>query len=1218
LKPLFPVIWILLGVFLCRLVTAQDASWREFPGGRWQALAGAGSGSVGFTALSPAETGVAFTNTLRDADGALNRTLYNGSGVAAGDFDGDGRPDVVFAGIEGQLRLFRNLGGWRFADVTAGSGVVGANFMGRGVVLADVTGDGALDLLLTANGAGVRCWRNDGAGHFTDVTEAAGTGHRDGSLSLALADVDGDGTVDLYVANNRTDDIRDRGQVQLRLVNGRPAVPDPLTNRLVLIDGRLFEHGEPDRLLLNDGTGKFRERAWTDGSFKDEAGVALSGPPRDWGLGATFRDLNGDGSPDLYVCNDFWTPDRIWLNDGRGGFRAGPATAFRHTSGSSMGVDMADLNGDGRPEIFVVDMLSRSLAWRQRQMPAQEADLAGANDRPQVLRNTLFLARDDGTYVEIAEFAGLEASEWAWQPVFLDADLDGRPDLLITSGHARDVQDRDAAAIVNARQRNYSAIADLQRRRMAFTLDLYSNMLAYPVLKTPVVAFRNLGGLRFEDATDAWGTGELGIHHGIATADFDGDGDLDFAVNRLNSAAGIYRNNVVASRVALRLRGRGPNHQAICAIVTVRGEGLPEQRHEVVVGGRYLSGGDPLLVFAASPTNGVQVRIRWRSGQVSELGDVQAGRLYEVFEERTAVAAGPEPMSGPRPATWFEDVSERLDHHHVDEPFDDFAQQPLLPRRVSSSGPGVAWADLDDDGDDDLVIGAGKGGKMAMYRNDAGQFHSWTGWVSDIQTRDVRGLLAVPAGTNSWMLAARSAWEDGRTNLSGLMVMSRGKPAPELPGLSSHGALSMADYDGDGDVDLFAGGGPISGSWPDSSPSVLVRRTPSGWELDATNTAALAGVGLVNGAVWTDIDGDGWADLALACEWGPVRVFRNARGRLSEITAELGLAEATGWWTGISAGDFDRDGRMDLVAMNWGENSQYRVRKGQPIELHFGRWPGIGATALIETAWDAGRLRPLRNLDELVASLPWLSDRFASVHAYSEAGLDEVLRGAPSPTQVMRATVLSSVVLLNRGGRFESRRLPDGVQFAPAFGVSVSDFDLDGSEDLFIAQGFFGIRPGTARLDAGTGCLLRGDGHGGFAAVPASESGIRCFGEGRACAVADFDQDGRPDLVVTQNSGATRLFRNRSAAHGHRIRVVGPTGNPDSIGAVVRVRGLALNRELGRGSGFLSQDSAVIAVAAKGVGDAMVAEVRWPDGATWTGPLKRRGEDWVVRHPEAR
>lgn len=1207
---------LMTSLVLAVTLMASAEEWVEFPGGRSRALSVPAQGRTGFVWQSPAETGINFTNVLRDADGALNRTFFNGSGVAAGDVDGDGRPDLVFAGLEGRLELYRNLGAGRFTNITAGSGLSATNAPNRGVVLADLDGDGAPDLLLSTMGGGVRWFRNQGGGRFAEGIPVGGTTPRQGSMTLALADVDGNGTVDVYVTNNRLDDIRDRGEVQLRLINGRPAIPPSLTNRLTLVEGQVLEYGEPDRLLLNEGAGQFRDVSWTDGRFRDEFGNPVGGPPLDWGLSATFRDLNGDGAPDLYVCNDFWTPDRIWINDGRGRFQALPTSALRQISGSSMGVDLVDLNGDGRPEIFVVDMLSRNLDWRKQQRAAQpeSSEMPGVfTNQPQTLRNTFFSSQPDGTYREVAAFAGLAASEWSWQPVFLDVDLDGHPDLLITSGHARDVQDRDAEAAVEARARDLKSIADPAERRRQLAQDRLANLQLYPLLKTPVVAFRNEGGLRFRDLTSEWGTDVPAVYHGIATADFDGDGDLDLAVNVLNGPAVLFRNESTAPRIAVRLRGRAPNTEALGAVVSLRAPGRPVQRQEVIGGGRYLSGSDPILMFAAGAhREPATLEIRWRDGTGRVIEGIQANREYEIRQDAEWDSA-PRTPSTLAVEPWFEDRSALLQHRHVENMADDFGRQPLLPRRLSQSGPGVVWADWDGDGRDDLAIGTGIGGRLAVFRNDpTGSFTplAWPGLESPAVT-DFLGMVPVPAGSTQHLLAALDRHAAPPGAAKGLVELGP-KPilAPDYGRLppEGFGPLALADFDGDGDLDLFAGGRARTGRYPEGGPSRILRREGERWVLDEANSKVVEEAGIVNGALWSDLDGDGFAELVLACEWGPIRIYRNERGALKPWNSALvggeakSLEDLTGRWNGVTAGDFDGDGRLDLVATNWGENREDALSARSPAWLIGGEWQGDERLALVEAAWNPQRqaLTPIRSLPELAEGMPWLIGQFHSFRAFSEATLDELLGPQGKDARIFQAKILATSLLLNRGDHFELRRLPDEAQWTPAFAAVVADFDGDGAEDLFLSQNFFALRPGLPRRDAGQGLWLRGDGRGGLVPQPASVSGLDILGEQRGAATADFDQDGRPDLIVTQNGAETRLFRNLRGQPGLRVKLAGPPGNPAGIGAVVQLvhgAGHGPARELHAGAGYLSTDAptTVLARPAEAKGPVRV-RVRWPGG----------------------
>jgi enediyne biosynthesis protein E4 len=626
---------VLLGltaVFVASTLHAQEL-WQTEGQVRWRALPEARSRGPGFTLLSPAGTGLGFTNLLDEAVSAKNRVLENGSGVAIGDYDNDGRPDVFLCSLQGSNALFRNLGNWRFTNVTVAAGLTNSASPTRGAVLIDINGDSTLDLLISTVSEGVHCFLNDGKGHFSDQTRACGLERRSGSTTLAFADVDGNRTLDVYVTNYRADDIRDRARIDIVRVGGKLSVAPSLRDRVAITESGLLEFGEPDVLYLNDGKGRFTAVTWDSGRFRDEEGRPLATAPLDWGLAATFRDINGDSAPDLYVCNDYWTPDRLWLNDGRGVFHAMPPHMLGHTSANSMGVDFGDVNGDGHLDFFVTDMLYRSSARRKRQISAQAAPppSIAVQHQPQIMQNTLFLNRGDATFAEIASLSDVAASDWSWQPSFMDVDLDGLDDLVIPAGHTRDVQDADATARIQSLQHPWPRQMDPLTHQQAFTRELMEHARLYPGAAAPIYTFRNTGDLRFEDKTAEWGTSQAGVHQGIAFGDLDQDGDLDFVVNNLNSAVGIYRNDSGAPRVAVRLRGNKSDAAAVGARATLFGGPVPLQTREVVAGGRYLSGSDPLLVFAIGrQASQLKLEIRWRDGSVTRIPDLKAGRLYEI------------------------------------------------------------------------------------------------------------------------------------------------------------------------------------------------------------------------------------------------------------------------------------------------------------------------------------------------------------------------------------------------------------------------------------------------------------------------------------------------------------------------------------------------------------------------------------------------------------
>ncbi len=1130
-------------------------------------------------------TSLTFSNLLAQQRHLTNQILLNGSGVAAGDVDGDGRCDLYFCRLDGLNALWRNLGNWKFEDVTAKAGVACENLDATGAALADLDGDGDLDLVVNSVGGGTHVFRNDGHGHFKEDVQVLNPNK--GGMSLALGDMDGDGFLDLYVANYRTSALTDMPNTKFRLkvdqgkqvitaVNGRLVTEPDLVGRFTVNSrGGVEEHGEEDGFYRNVGGTNWAPITFTGGAFLDEDGKVLPAPLYDWGLSVMIRDINQDGLPDIYVCNDFESEDRIWLNQGALKFRAWPRLAQRKGSLFSMGVDFADINRDGFDDFLVLDMSSRDHVQRMTQMGdsvSSRLRVGEIANRPQYLLNSLHLNRGDGTYAEIAYLSGLAASEWSWTAAFVDVDLDGWEDLLITNGHERAARHLDFI----------ERLGRLRAEKKLSSSEILQARALFPRLATANLAFRNRGDLTFEETGQQWGFDFRGVSQGLAFADLDNDGDQDVIVNNLNGPLTVYRNDASAARVAVRLKGLKPNTKGIGARIKVFGGPVPMQSQEIICGGRYLSSDDPMRVFAAgSVTNELRIEVLWRSGKQSVIQAAQANHIYEI--EEPDAAAIPIPILKPPIQPLFVDVSSRIKHIHHEEVFDDFALQPLLPHRLSQAGPGITWWDTDGDGWDDLIIGSGMGGELGLYRNDRqGGFTPLTGPpFNQPLTRDQTTILGLRnAEGRRVLLVGSSNYEDGLTNGSVVRQYNLATQQVEdnFPGAAaSTGPLAMTDLNGKGQLSLFVGGRAISGRFPEAASSLLFVRTNDTWLRDVENTKTLANVGLVNGAVFSDLDGDGDADLVLACEWGPLRLFRNTEGRLKEITKEAGLSQYRGWWNGVGTGDFNGDGRPDIVACNWGRNTKDESVRGHPLRLNYGDFQGRGAMDILESYYDGSTRTwvPWQPLRIAAVALPFLRQRWQTHEAYGRASLEEIYGDGLKKTKLLEANWLDTTLFLNLGDHFEARPLPLEAQMAPAFGVCVGDGDGDGHQDLFLSQNFFGMPPESARYDAGRGLWLRGDGRGGFRVLSGEESGIKIYGEQRSAAFCDFDHDGRLDLAVGQNGAETKLFKNVLGRPGLRVRLTGPAGNPDALGTAMRVvtrQGLGPLREVQAGSGHFSQN----------------------------------------------
>ena len=1212
------------------------------------------NGKTGFTRLPAARTEVAFTNFLSDATAERSRILENGSGVALGDVDGDGLCDIYLCRLEGNNILYRNLGNWTFEEATADSEIACIGQFSTGAVISDIDADRDLDLLVTSIGRGTRSFLNDGSGRFSEDVHSGLEGGK-GSTSMALADIDGDGDLDLYVANYRTSTIRDGTVpgVQIRNINGTIVAQPPERFEIITApNGRpvVYEKGEIDRLYLNDGAGHFAAESWTDGRFLDYQGQPIPAPPRHWGLAVAMRDFTGDGAPDIYVCNDFIdSPDDIWINDGTGRFRAIHPLALRNTSWSSMAVDFSDINRDGLIDFFVVDMLSRS--HRLRQTQRANADMANVaieigeiDNRPQNMRNTLFLNQGDGTFAEIAQLSGVQASDWSWSPVFMDVDLDGYEDLLVTNGNRHDVQDADTAIRIMEQNRR---IPPEQRP---------NPLLMYPRLESRNVAFRNRGDLVFEEIGNTWGFDDLGISQGMALADLDNDGDLDIVVNNLNQSAGLYRNDTSAPRLAVRLKGHYGNFQGIGGRITVSG-GPTIQSQEVISGNRYLSGDDPIRVFAVGePSSALSITVKWRSGVVTELASVEANRLYEIEESHTD--SNPEEMRAergeladhpnaerivqrrkttiPNPKSeiqnpksqgaFFEDVSERLNHSHHEFPYGDFSVQSLLPHRFSQLGPGIAWFDVNGDEFEDLIIGSGRGAHFSVLQNDRNGGFTSLPWsqATAAATGDQTSLLGMSATRDTHsVLVGISNYESGSTHEPAFIeygvASGTVKEINSYAGqTSSVGPMALADIDGDGDLDLFVGGRLNPKLYPAPATSRLFRFESGRFRLDLELSRPLVNLALVSGAVFSDLDADGDPDLVLACDWAPLRVFRNDRAGFTEVTGAWGFSEFKGRWNGVATGDFNNDGKLDIVASNWGRNTKFQRFLEEPLRLYYADYDSSGTLDLIEAYTDpeSGMIVPWRGFVSLSHAMPFLRQSIPSFDSYGNQTVESLFTGRADRERELTVDTLDAMVFLNHGTRFEGRSLPVEAQFAPSFGVNVGDFDGDGYEDIFLSQNFFAVHPETSRYDAGRGLWLRGNGSGGFESVSGKESGVLVYGEQRGSALCDFDHDGRLDLAVTQNAAATKLYRNIRGRRGIRIRLKGSAQNPNGIGASLRLiheNGMGPIREIHAGSGYWSQDGStqLMGTAKEPSG----VWVRWPDGKTATTTISRSSLEIVLQPP---
>lgn len=1198
---LLSVVFVLLGCVEERF----ELEWNEEAGYRWADLQYLENGTVGFEKIPSSKTGITVNNHLSDERMNANRVLMNGSGVAAGDIDGDGLTDLYFTRIDGPNKLYKNLGGFQFEDITDRAGVAHDGHPSTGAVFADINGNGHLDLLITTVDTENTLYINDGTGHF-ELQENSGLGAAKGSMTMALADVNGNGFLDLYVVNYREMNAVDVFDVQEltwenTVRNGE--LVEPYDDFFTILDrGEGFqperhEIGREDELYLNNGDGTFSLVADPKNIFLASDGSSLGFYP-DWGLAAKFQDLNGNGLPDLYVSNDYWTPDRVWMNQGDGTFRALDTLAIRNTSFYSMTVDFSDVNRNGHTDIFTVEMLNDKHTDRlQMRLPTEPFPLLKGEyeNRPRYNRNSLFLNRGDQTYAEISYYSGLHASEWSWSTRFIDLNLNGYEDLLINTGFAFDFQNLDSQKqlldnLIATRGAPRGYIEDFKRLHQQNRI------------------FRNNGDLTFTDVSSEWGFTELDISLGIALADLDGNGILDVVSSRMNDEPAVFKNRARGSRIAVRLIGKSPNTQAIGAILKLTGGPVEFQTKEVFSGGDYLSGSDPMTVFAADPDNGTHtLTIKWPDGTQTFM-DVQPNRIYEI--DQNSIPSEPAVQDEPELVeTIFTDQTEQLNHRHAESDFNDFRVQPLLPFKLSRQGPGMAWLDLTGDGSEELLIGTGAGGQLGTFRVESGS-------ISPIDINllnapapgDQTGIVGWKQRDQTHIVIGSANYEQGSARVPSALhyTLQNGNvvSVDSLTGaLSTTGPLAAADYTGNGFVDLFIGGRFKPGQYPYDASSRLFRNNNGKLTPDLDNQAVFEDVGLVTGVLFLDYNRNGQQDLLLTTEWGTVKLFENSDGIFTDRTADVGLGNYSGLWQGIASGDFNGNGYPDLIVTNWGENSPYVIEDStKPLKLYYGDFNRNGRIDMIETYYEpnVGGDVPRRKLSEY-ENIENILRHIRSNEEFSKMTIGEILRTDPERVLSKSVNTLKHTIFLNREGNgFDAVPLPAETQFTSGFYAGVADIDNDGHEDIFISQNFFAVADPQRkpRLDAGRGLWLRGGGEGDFEAVPGHHSGIKVYGEQRGAALGDYTGDGRVDLAISQNAAESRLYENRSGKRGIRIILRGPENNTMAIGSSVRMLyedgSYGAERTIQAGSGYWSQNSSIQIMGYSSFPAKI--EVRWFDG----------------------
>jgi enediyne biosynthesis protein E4 len=1067
-----------------------------------------------FKTLSAGRTGVDFVNQLDETD-TFNildtEYMYNGGGVGVGDFNNDGLMDLYFTASRLSNRMYLNRGNFRFDDITEVSGTGTRGIWSSGVTVVDLNGDGWLDLYVSATMSDVAAERrnllfinqgpdDDGVPVFREEAAAWGIADDGHSTHSVFLDYDGDGDLDLYVLTNVL-----------------------LMQRTRTVTDRVTDGSSPttDRLYRNNGDGTFTE-------VSREAGILIEG----FGLGVSVLDVNRDHRPDIYVTNDFITNDLLWVNNGDGTFSNRIADYIQHQSYSAMGHDVADINDDGFIDIITLDMLPTTNQRVKQMFNATNIyfdDLVAEKDYEiQYIRNCVQLNNGNGTFSEVGMALGLHDTDWSWSILFADYNNDGLRDVSVTNGFPRDLTDHDFS---DFRSNTSGAFATLQEL-----------LALIPVVEVRNHFFRYHGDYRYEDVSEFWGITELSFTNGASFVDLDNDGDLDFVANNINKPAYIFRNRTSERFpdrhwLRLRLKGTPINPDAYGAKVWLRYGGRQQYHEHNLVRG-YASSVEPVIHFGLGEVERVDTLIiRWPDGRQQLLLDVPVDQVLALDHADGAVLnLDLEPRYG-EPLFAAPAGSTGLDFVHTDPKFLDFVVQRLNPHLHSQEGPGLAVADVNGDGLDDLFAGNGRTAAGMFYlQNPDGSFRPQP--LNDTVYSEDTGVLLFDADNDGdadlYIGSGSSEFKAGAHNLKDRFYRNQGggkyvyEPGatPDLYTVSS--IVTAADFDRDGDLDIFVGGRVLPQSYPMPVSSAILENR-NGVFVDATERVcpALRDIGMVTSALWTDADGDGWVDLLLVGEWMPVRLFLNRRGVLEEAGPEWDLGGTEGWWRSIISVDVDRDGDLDYVLGNQGLNNKIRSTPERPVLTYAKDFDNNGAIDNVMGSWREGNYYPVHLKIDIEKQLAMMRRKFPKFRDYGSATFFQLFEPEDlEGVYAAEARYFESVWLENAGGRFILHKLPMEAQFAPVKGMLAGDFDGDLHPDLLMVGNNYGTELQTGRHDALIGLMLRGDGAGGFRAVSVLESGFYVPRDAGAL-VSLARADGRPLIVAGRNRDSLAVLEPR-------------------------------------------------------------------------------------------